>query len=528
MARGYSPNGDADTAALARGVLAVGFEGSDRASVPLSDVRAFAPGAVLLFGRNIGAPDDVRELCEAMRGCGDVPPLIAIDQEGGSVARIRTGVAQLPSAMAIGATGDPALAESLGTLLGRDLARLGISVDLAPVADLASARPGGAIGTRAYSDDPEAVAAFAQRAARGLTRGGVLPALKHFPGHGATIEDSHRVLPRIAADAATLRHRDLLPFARVIASGAVSMVMTAHIVVEAFDAERPATLSPRVLGDLLRGELGFDGVIVTDCLEMDAIATTVGTVSGAVAALAAGADLLLISHHLDLARAAADAIVAAVDDGRIPLARLRDAHARVMAVRERYATLEPCADPLDDDLPREAARHAVTAVRGDLRLAAGKPVTVISFEDAGPSAAGVSGAARAHDAAPTLSGALRQRGIKSEHMRVARDPDGDDLALLLDVIARLGDREFVAVTRNAFASAAQRAAVERILALAPQTIVVAAALPHDALLWPAAMRVGCIYGDTPLALDGCADVLAGRAIATGHLPLTPAENVAVR
>jgi beta-N-acetylhexosaminidase len=528
MARGYSPHDEADPAALARGVLAVGFGGNDPASAPLAELRAFAPGAIVLFGRNIGSPDDVRGLCAALREGGEVPPLIAIDQEGGSVARIRAGVAQLPSAMAVGASGNVALAESLGTLLGRDLARLGISVDFAPVADLASARPGGAIGTRAYSDDPERVAAFAERAARGLARGGVLPVLKHFPGHGATIEDSHHELPRIVTDAASLRRRDLLPFARVIASGAVPMVMTAHLVVEAFDADRPATLSPRVLGELLRGEFGFDGVIVTDCLEMDAIASTVGTVAGAVAALAAGADLLLISHQLDLAHAAADAIVDAIDDGRIPLARLHDAHARVMALRERCATLQPCTDSLDDDLPRAAAQRAVTVVRGDVGLAAGQPVTVISFEDVRPSAAGASGAAARHEAAPTLSSALRQRGVKSEHLRVARDPDSDDVALLLDVIARLGDREFVAVTRNAFASAAQRAAVERLLAIAPQTIVVAAAQPHDAVLWPAARRVACTYGDTPLAFEGCADVLTGRAIASGRLPLRLAENVAVR
>jgi GGDEF domain-containing protein len=167
-------------------------------------------------------------------------------------------------------------------------------------------------------------------------------------------------------------------------------------------------------------------------------------------------------------------------------------------------------------------------VRGDVGLAAGQPVTVISFEDVRPSAAGASGAAALHETALTLSGALRQRGLKSEHLRVARDPDSDDVALLLDVIARLGDREFVAVTRNAFASAAQRAAVERLLAIAPQTIVVAAAQPHDAVLWPAARRVACTYGDTPLAFEGCADVLTGRAIASGRLPLRLAENVAVR
>ena len=180
-----------------------------------------------------------------------------MDQEGGRVARVREGVAQLPSAMALGATGDLGLTEELGALLGRDLARLGISLDFAPVADLALEPASTVIGTRAYGDDPERVAAFASAFARGLERGGVAAALKHFPGHGATATDSHLALPRVALPAAALRARDLVPFARAVAERAASLVMTAHVVVEAFDRERPATLSPAVLTGLLREELGF-------------------------------------------------------------------------------------------------------------------------------------------------------------------------------------------------------------------------------------------------------------------------------
>jgi beta-N-acetylhexosaminidase len=516
-----------DLNALARGVIAVGLAGTTPAQAPLEELRAFAPGATILFARNVGTTAELRELIAALRAGGSPPPLVTIDQEGGRVARIGEGVAQLPAAMAVGASGDPELAGRLGTLLGRDLARLGISVDLAPVADLALQPRSRVIATRAYGDDPERVAAFVTAFAQGLERGGVAAAIKHFPGHGSTAEDSHVALPRVAVDAATLRARDLVPFARALASGAPSLVMTAHVVLEAFDPVRPATLSPAILTGLLREELGYSGVVATDCLEMDAIANGIGTVEGAVQALAAGADLLFISHRLELARAAADAIAAAVRDGRVPRARLEEAHARVLALRERYATPAPFAAPLDEAAPLDAARRAVTVVRGDPRLRPEAPVTVISFEGTLVDNVAASGGRSGGAAAPSLSAELRRRRWKSELMRVPLEPDVDDVDLLLEHIPRLGEREFVVVTRDAHLHPAQREAIARIVALAPHALIVSARAPFDALLWPSARRVVCIYGDQQLAFEGCADVLGGDAQARGVLPVRLAENAAV-
>lgn len=517
-----------DLATLARGVIAVGFEGARAADAPLDELAAFGPGATILFARNVGTTAELSELVGALRGLASPAPLVTIDQEGGRVARITDGVAQLPSAMAVGASADPALAAELGTLLGRDLARLGISVDFAPVADLALQPQSRVIATRAYGDRAEPAGALATAFARGLERGGVASAVKHFPGHGSTADDSHIALPRVGADATTLRMRDLVPFARVIAARACSIVMTAHVVIDAFDTTRPATLSRAVLSDLLRGELGFDGVIATDCLEMDAIANGVGTVAGAVEALAAGADLLLISHRLQLARDAAEAIVAAVEDGRVPRARLEDAHARVLTLRERLAERAAFGGVVAEQAPLEAARRAVTVVRGDPRLRAGKPVTVISFEGTIVDNVATSGARGGAAAPPSLSSALRRRRWKSEVMRVPLEPDADDLELLLEHIPRLGDREFVVVTRDAHLYPEQRNAVARILALTPDAVIISARAPFDALLWPAARRIACIYGDQPLAFEGCADVLSGDAEPRGILPVRVDENAAVR
>lgn len=475
----------------------------------------------MLFGRNVGTPEELRGLVAGLRRLDAPAPLIAVDQEGGRVARIGEPVAQLPAAMAVAAAGDVDACEQLGRLLGRDLARLGVSVDFAPVADCAIDPANTVIGTRAYATNPLQAGRFAGAFARGLESGGVAAALKHFPGHGSTAVDSHTALPRVTIDERTFRARDLLPFAAAISAGDAEIVMAAHVVVEAFDAERPASLSPRILTGLLRDELGFTGLTCTDCLQMDAIARAPGTVAGAVAALAAGADLVLVSHSLALGRAAADAIAAAVDAGTLPRERLAEAAGRVRALRERFAVPRPYGGAVDDALPLDVARRAVTVLRGDVRLRDERAVTVISFEGGG------GGADDVHTERPSLSAALRARRWKSEIMRVAIEPDDDDLDLLLAHLPSLGDRNFVVVTRRAHLHAPQRAAVDRILAQVPWATIVSAAEPYDAALWPQARNVACAYGDDAVMLEACADVLAGRAIARGALPVTLGTGAAL-
>ena len=502
------------TPAAAAELIAVGFDGRTADEAPLGALAAFAPGAIVLFARNVGTPPELHGLVSALRASQPLPPLVAVDQEGGRVARIVDGVAALPPAMAVSAAGDADACERLGALLGRDLARIGISVDFAPVADCAVDPDNTVIGARAYGGDPAVVARFANAMAHGLARGGVAPAIKHFPGHGATATDSHLTLPRVTVDGRTFRERDLVPFAAAIAADAVPIVMTAHVVFDALDPARPATRSPRILTGLLRDELGFTGVTCTDCLEMDAIARSVGTVTAAIDALAAGADLLTISHSLDLAREVVAAIVAAAGDGRLSGARLAEARARVRALRGRLAVPQPACDAMDDAEPVAVARRAVTVVRGDVRLRGDRPVTVISFEGAA-----FDGAGGARGAAPSLSAALRARRMRSEVMRVALDPEPDDIALLLAHLPSLGDRNFVVVVRRARRHAAQAAAVRRILDVVPAAIVIAAAEPWDAFALPSARNVACIYGDDALMIDACADVLCARAEPHGRLPV---------
>jgi beta-N-acetylhexosaminidase len=283
-----------------------------------------------LFGANVVDPGQVTRLTAQLRGArADV--LIAIDEEGGDVTRLghRTGSAY-PGNAALGAAGDPGLTRRVYAAIGADLAAAGINLDLAPTVDVNTADENPIIGTRSFGADPSLVALHTAAAVTGLQSSGVAACAKHFPGHGATVSDSHLELPTVDVPLSVLWERDLPPFAAAV-EARVRAVMSAHIRVPALTGDGPATFSRAALAGLLRAELGFQGAIVTDALEMRGAAGAAGSIPrAAVAALAAGADLLCIGAvvNLELVEAIAAEIVAATADGRLALARLEDAAAR--------------------------------------------------------------------------------------------------------------------------------------------------------------------------------------------------------
>lgn len=288
----------------------------------------------IFFDRNSASLEQLRALTDRLRACyRDLPPILAIDQEGGRVMRLRDGVTSIPAAAEIGATGDASLAERLGAQCGTDLRRAGCNVDFAPVFDLSVDPRNTVIGSRSYGADPELVTRLGSAFARGLETSGIVATYKHFPGHGATDVDSHLALPVINVDEATLRSRDFIPFARVAHRAAA--MMSAHVVVPALDAQRPATLSAAILKGLLRDEFGFLGVCFSDCLQMNAIAQGFGSVEGGVAAMRAGCDVLTISHDPTLAVRIVDGLVSAVESGELQAERLDEASERVRRLRER-------------------------------------------------------------------------------------------------------------------------------------------------------------------------------------------------
>jgi len=327
---------------FAAGVVIAGFDGTTIAESTFchpeerskSASRRTLLAGYVLFTRNIETLEQTRALNDALRELypTDLSPILAIDQEGGRVVRLHDNVASIPAAAELGARNDPQECCETGAQVARDLVRAGFNLNFAPVLDLAVNPSNTVIGSRSFGSDPQRVATFAGAFARGMREHGIAVTYKHFPGHGSTSVDSHFDLPHIDLDETTFRARDLAPFTQLLTEGQCS-VMAGHMVVHAFDAENPATLSPSVLTEILRGEIGFEGVCFTDCLQMDAIARTVGTAAAAPRAIAAGADCIVISRGIDDAFACVDAIEGAVEERTLSLSRLQEAYNRVKALR---------------------------------------------------------------------------------------------------------------------------------------------------------------------------------------------------
>ncbi len=479
------------TAALARDIIMVGLAGTS------FDPSLPRFGGYILFPGDGAALEDIRALTDALRARDDPPPVLGLDQEGGVVARLRAGVETMPPMMALGAADDVELAQRAGEQVAFDLRRAGSTLDFAPVLDLALDPDNTVIGTRSLGSDPQSVAALGAAFARGLLEGGILACYKHFPGHGATSVDSHQALPVIEVDEATLRARDLVPFATV--AGDAPAFMSAHVLVPDFDAQRPATLSRRIAHDLLRGEIGFRGAFVTDCLEMEAVAAR-DSVESAVEALAAGADLLLFSHNLALAVDAAQAVEAAVEDERISLERLQEAHARILRLRKAGAVPLPL-DALDPHpgIGREIGRRAVTLLRG---YPHSDPVASIAVSFGGTGA-------MLHRESPAL-----------EELLASIDPRADETNAILDKLAQR-QRRPVVLARRTHRYPAQAQAIAQILDRYPDALVVSLLEPFGLRLFTNARHLLAAYGDDEASIGGLADVIFGGSMPTGRLPVSP-------
>jgi beta-N-acetylhexosaminidase len=343
-----------EPAELAAGVLLPGFAGTT-APDWLRRRIADGLGGVVLFGRNVVDDEQVAALTASLRAERD-GVTIGIDEEGGDVTRLDARVgSSLPGNHALGAADDVGLTTEVAIALGRRLAACGITVDLAPSADLSLHLEDPIIGVRAFSGDPAVAARHVAAFVTGLQASGVAACAKHFPGHGAATEDSHETLPVLHRTEAELREVELVPFAAAVQAG-VRAMMTGHLVVPAW-SEGPATLTPRAF-EVLRGELGFTGAVITDALDMGAVAGTAGMADGAVRALLAGADSLCVGGSftgettLDELVAA---IAAAVASGRLPVQRLAEAAARTAAI----GATPPAPPAYDHEIGRIAARRGL-------------------------------------------------------------------------------------------------------------------------------------------------------------------------
>lgn len=349
----FAGEGRPEFRAMLGQMLLVGFRGADLSDEDsiLRDIREHNLGGVILFdrdvqlktvGRNIQSPAQVRALTARLQAAARTPLFIAVDQEGGRVRRLReaAGFPFSPSAKAMG-QGTPDETRQEGERTGRLLADLGINLDFAPVADVDVNPASPAIGAleRSFAADPETVAAHAGAFSRGLLSHGVLPCLKHFPGHGSAMADSHLGLTDISR---TWSPAELIPYERLIPLGASPLIMCGHLFLERFDADHPATLSPAVLTGLLRERLGFKGIIVSDDMQMRAITAHYGLEEAVLRAVEAGVDILVFGNNLDydpdIVPKAVDILVRGVDSGRLSRQRIEASFDRISKAKALLAT----------------------------------------------------------------------------------------------------------------------------------------------------------------------------------------------
>lgn len=347
-------------------LVVVGFAGAELPAELASAFEAGERAGVVLFRRNIepelAGLGGVQRLCAQLGACSPawLPPLIAIDEEGGRVARLGPPALRLPPMRRLAELGDLGLIERVGAAIARELACLGVTMNFAPVVDVDTNPDNPIIGDRAFSREPEAVVECAAAYLRGLRAGGVAGCLKHYPGHGDTLLDSHLALPRVSHERARIESIELLPFRR-LAALAESM-MTAHVVYPALDADRPATLSSVIASDLLRHELGFGGVLFSDDLEMQAIAGHGSAGASAVAAVRAGCDLLLVCSRPDVQAEVCGALFEVAERDAEFARRCRAGARRGLALRLAYpprpGTLEQFTSLLAAELEPLAAELA--------------------------------------------------------------------------------------------------------------------------------------------------------------------------
>lgn len=574
------PAGTPDS--LARDALTVlqpGFTGTEP---PRWLLRRLAEGlgAVALFGRNISSPGQLAELTAQLRA---VRPevLVAIDEEGGDVTRLEAATgSSVPGNLALGAVDDPDLTRAVAHELGQRLAACGVNLNWAPSADVNSDPNNPVIGVRSFGADPHLVARHTAAYVEGMQAAGVAACAKHFPGHGDTAVDSHRALPRIAADRDTLDRRELVPFRAAVAAGGKA-VMSAHLLLPALDPRLPATCSPAVLGGLLRapqseGGLGFQGLIVTDGMDMRAVSADYGIERGSVLAVAAGADAICVGggpadEHTVLRLR--DALVTAVHRGELARDRLADAALRVRELARWAAPTSgsasgsasdpasgPASGPVSgpvsspasaSDRAAEPAAAAASAVEAAVEAAV-ESVVARATERAAPGGVGLQAARRAlritgsagyrpPDAPPYVAaftplshaaaGPGTPWGLAAELRRLlpgtaggsygsARAEHLGGAALAAEVLADAADRPVIAVVRDVHRHCWMADALEALVSSRPDTVVVETGVPAAR---PAGALHIATHGAARVCARAAAEVITGRQ-ADGVRPPRPSPG----
>lgn len=500
-------------------MLMGGFHGLTAPDYFLEWLREGRLGGVILFARNVQDPVQLAALTRSLHAAAAHPLLIAIDQEGGTVTRMRHPFSESPGAMALASiTHDREHhTQQASAVLGREMAAMGINWTFAPAVDISYNAANPTVGTRSFGRDPEDVAQMAAAAVRGFQSGGAAACAKHFPGLGDTATDTHLDLPRLSTAVEHLVAYDLLPYRAAVQAG-VASIMTTHTIFEQLDTQHPATLSEPIISRLIRDELGFNGVVTTDCMEMKAVDRYYGVDQSAVMAANAGVDVILFSHTQHKQAAAYDALLAAVRDGRVSEATVDAAVRRISAMKARFAV-----GHIDPGAVGTAENRAVMQAAAQASIAQIKPPgSAWHLPDGGAGALLVS-------FNPAVDSLVQEDTPQAPLGRIARDhlPNLRTATLparptpaQMDALDLSGVMWLVLATRNAHLIPEQQAAVRRLAARAPHVALLALRNPYDAALLPDAAAILCSSGDSLPSLEAIAAALAGKHTPTGRPPVT--------
>lgn len=494
-------------------LMMVGFGGTEVDEDIRLLVRGREVGGVCMFKRNIVSANQIARLNDQVRELlsDSIPPFISVDQEGGNVVRISDEVVVLPGNMALGATRSEKLAYEAGRVQGEHLRRLGFNMNLAPVLDVNVNPKNPVIGIRSFGDDPALVSQLGRAFVRGQQDAQIVTIAKHFPGHGNTDADSHKALPRMTETEQQLL-RQIGPFEDVIKDG-LDGLMTAHVAIPNVTGdEHPATLSRKILTELLRRRMGFDGLVMTDELEMEAIAEHYGVGKAAVMAITSGADMVLIPWRPEKKTEVYEALLAAADSGELPKERLDDAVRHVLEAKVRRGMFDP-VPPLEERLAalrsdtghkvaNEIGRQAITLLRTDdvsLPLQKKHRLLVVTAEQ-------------------SLADAIKRRSpsalvvvvpaYPSEKKRAAARAQVSELAKSVDlvVVGMINSKQLDLVTMASIAG--------------KPVVVVSMGLPYLAEMASEARAVLATYSYRPAVTEAAAAALFGEIDTPGRLPVS--------
>lgn len=496
--------------------LIFGFHGTELSEEFIALVKEYKIGNVILFLRNVTDAAQLRRLCaqiqELIQKETGYPAFIVIDQEGGMVSRLPADAVNTPGAMAIAATGDPQNAALASEITIRQLRGLGANFNMAPVLDVNNNPKNPVIGVRSFGDDPEQVAAFGTAAARPYENSGILCCGKHFPGHGDTAVDSHLGIPRVDKTVEELEQLELIPFRRAVAAGIPAM-MISHVMFPNIEPEEvPCTMSRRIVTGLLRETIGFEGLILTDCMEMLAIQDHYGTPEGTVAAIKAGVDLAEISSTIALEWGAARAVNEAAERGEFDMDEIRASVEKILAYKKQIVWTPDaalCGREDDRAAAYTMARKAVTRCEG----------TPFSVDErtffCGCADYRTSGVGNDHSDADAFP-AYMAKAFSASFTITAKDPSDEEIRAVAAQAAQYD--KIVLSTCNAHLFTGQLALARALAQTGKPLMVAALRNPYDIPLLPPCQCKIAAYDYSIPALTALEEIFRGSSM-TGHCPV---------